>query len=63
MDENKACLDIIKKVVYNNFKSSILLNSYRNNKLNYSYILKVVYGVLENKIYLDYMIQKLSSKK
>lgn len=63
MEDYKIIIDVLNKILYKNYKSSELLNSIRYNNLNSAYLTQVVYGVLENKIYIDYMIEKLSNVK
>ncbi|MDO4593935.1 MAG: 16S rRNA (cytosine(967)-C(5))-methyltransferase RsmB [Tissierellia bacterium] len=53
--------NILMKVNFEGKKSNELLNEIRDNK-KISYISEIVYGVLENRIYLDHII-KNSSKK
>lgn len=53
-------LDILFDVIYKGKKSTDRLNKIENKDADISYITKLVYGVLENKLYLEYMIGKLS---
>lgn len=56
-------LEDLIKIIYNNEKSTDLINKASKNQDDISYITKVIYGVVENKIYIDYMISKLSKTK
>ena len=50
-------------IIYEDKKSTDLINENAKKTQNLAYISKVCYGVLENKIYIDYMIGKLSKTK
>lgn len=56
-------LDILFDVIYKGKKSTDELNKIEKTEADISYITKVVYGVLENILYLEYMIGKLSKIK
>ncbi|MDD7306407.1 MAG: 16S rRNA (cytosine(967)-C(5))-methyltransferase RsmB [Peptoniphilaceae bacterium] len=56
-------LENLVEIIYKNKKSTDLINEDSNKASNLSYIRRVVYGVLENKIYIDYMLGKLSKVK
>lgn len=47
-------------ILYKNKKSTDILNIIAKDEEDISYITKNIYGVLENKLYLDYIIGKLS---
>lgn len=61
MNEFEIPLNIIYKVLYKDQKSNEEINLYAKKTDNLPLATKIVYGVLENKIYLDYMIRKLSN--
>lgn len=56
-------LDNLIGIIYEDKKSTDLINENAKKTQNLAYISKVCYGVLENKIYIDYMIGKLSKTK
>lgn len=60
-NDYKLSLNILDEVLNSNKKSNDQINKYANYANNLSFLTRIVYGVLENKIYLDYMIRKLSS--
>ena len=60
MTDLDIIFNILKAVIYRDEKSSDMINIYAGKEDNLSLITKTVYGVLENKIYIDYMIRKLS---
>lgn len=60
-NDYKLSLNILDEVLNSSKKSNDQINKYANYVNNLSFLTKIVYGVLENKIYLDYMIRKLSS--
>lgn len=60
-NDYKLSLNILDEVLNSNKKSNDQINKYANYANNLSFLTKIVYGVLEDKIYLDYMIRKLSS--
>lgn len=60
-NDYKLSHNILDEVLNSNKKSNDQINKYANYANNLSFLTKIVYGVLENKIYLDYMIRKLSS--
>ena len=61
MTDFEIILDILNSIIYEEKKSNDLINKYADMTSNLAFVTKNVYGVLENKIYLDYMIRKLSS--
>lgn len=63
MDDFKLIIDGLFDVFYNNKKSTDVLNKIGMDKNDISYITKNIYGVIENKLYLDYIIGKLSKIK
>lgn len=60
MTDFEIIFSILKKVIYDEAKSADMINFYADKASNLPLITRTVYGVLENKIYLDYMIRKLS---
>lgn len=62
-NELEIILESLYLIINKDKKSNELINQISKKVDNISYITKVIYGVLENKIYLDYMISKLSSTK
>ena len=61
MNEFEIPLNILYKVLYQDRKSNEEINLYAKKTDNLPLATKIVYGVLENKIYLDYIIRKLSN--
>ena len=60
MNDLNIIFKILKAIIYENKKSSDMINTYASHADNLGFVTKNVYGVLENKIYIDYMIRKLS---
>lgn len=60
MNDLNIIFKILKAIIYDDEKSSDMINKYANDADNLAFVTKNVYGVLENKIYIDYMIRKLS---
>ena len=60
MNDLNIIFKILKAIIYEDEKSSDMINKYANDSDNLAFVTKNVYGVLENKIYIDYMIRKLS---
>lgn len=60
MSDFEIIFSILRSVIYEDAKSADIINAYAKKASNLSLITKTVYGVLENKIYIDYMIRKLS---
>lgn len=60
MNDLNIIFRILKAIIYEDEKSSDMINKYANDVDNLAFVTKNVYGVLENKIYIDYMIRKLS---
>lgn len=60
MTDFEIIFSILKKVIYDEAKSADMINYYADKASNLPLITRTVYGVLENKIYLDYTIRKLS---
>lgn len=60
MNDLNIIFKILKAIIYEDKKSSDMINTYACNADNLGFVTKNVYGVLENKIYIDYMIRKLS---
>lgn len=63
MTDLELIFNSLSNIVYKDKKSNDEINFLSDKASNLSYITKVIYGVLENKIYLDYMIDKLSKVK
>lgn len=63
MTDLELIFNSLSNIVYKGKKSNDEINFLSDKASNLSYITKVIYGVLENKIYLDYMIDKLSKVK
>lgn len=63
MEELKVIFEILYKIFYENARSEKLIDRFKSEDLNYNYVTKNVYGVLENKLYLDYLISSLSNIK
>ena len=61
MTDLDIIFNILKAVLYRDEKSSDMINIYAGKEDNLPLITKTAYGVLENKIYIDYMIRKLSN--
>ena len=61
MTDFDIIFNILSEVIYKEAKSSEMINAYAEKANNLPLITKTVYGVLENKIYIDYMIRKLSN--
>lgn len=59
----KLCLDGLLEIIYEKKKSTDIINELSSKTENIAYVTKIIYGVLENKIYIDYMIGKLSKVK
>ena len=60
MNDFNIIYKILKAIIYDDAKSSDMINKYASEAYNLAFVTKNVYGVLENKIYIDYMIRKLS---
>lgn len=63
MTDLELCLQVLLKIIYQDARSEKEINKLGKSGRKLSYISKNIYGVLENKAYLDYMIGKLSSVK
>lgn len=63
MTDLELIFNSLTNIIYKGKKSNDEINYLSNKTSNLSYITKVIYGVLEDKIYLDYMIDKLSKIK
>lgn len=61
MNDFSLSLKILDNVLNNDKKSNEEINKYAADADNLGFVTRIVYGVLENKLYLDYMIRKLSS--
>ncbi len=61
MNDLALSLKILNNVINKEAKSNEEINKFAHDANNLGFVTRVVYGVLENKIYLDYMIRKLSS--
>lgn len=60
MSDLSLIFDILEEVIYREGKSTDLINKYARSIKNLPLATRLVYGLLENKIYIDYMIRKLS---
>lgn len=63
MDDFKLIIDGLFEAFYKDKKSTDILNKIARDKKDISYITRNIYGVIENKLYLDYIIGKLSKIK
>lgn len=63
MQDFKLILDGLYRICYKNEKSTDIINDIAREVSDISYITKNIYGVLENKLYLEYIIGKLSKIK
>lgn len=61
MTDLELAFNILYRVINEEAKSNDEINKIADDANNLAFITKNVYGVLENKIYLDYMIRKLST--
>lgn len=61
MTDLELAFSILYKVINEEAKSNDEINKIADEASNLAFITKNVYGVLENKIYIDYMIRKLST--
>ena len=61
MTDLELSFDILDRVINKEAKSNDEINKIADTANNLGFVTKNVYGVLENKIYLDYMIRKLST--
>mgnify|MGYP002712153325 FL=1 len=61
MTDLELAFNILYKVINEEAKSNDEINKIADEASNLAFITKNVYGVLENKIYIDYMIRKLST--
>lgn len=60
MNDLELILNSLVGIIYYDKKSNEEINHLEKKASNLAYATKIIYGVLENKIYLDYMIGKLS---
>ena len=63
MEDFKLILDGLYRISYKNEKSTDIINDIAKKVEDISYITKNIYGVLENKLYLEYILAKLSKIK
>ena len=63
MEDFKLILDGLFRICYKNEKSTDIINEFAKEVNDVSYITKNIYGILENKLYLEYIIGKLSKIK
>lgn len=63
MFELEKILQGLYKIIYKDVKSTDIINDLAKENKDISYITKNIYGILENKLYLDYIICKLSKRK
>ena len=61
MTDLELSFDILDRIINKEAKSNDEINKIADTANNLGFVTKNVYGVLENKIYLDYMIRKLST--
>ena len=61
MTDLELSFDILDRVINKEAKSNDEINKIADTANNLGFVTKNVYGVLENRIYLDYMIRKLST--
>lgn len=61
MTDLELAFSILYKVINEEAKSNDEINKIADEASNLAFLTKNVYGVLENKIYIDYMIRKLST--
>lgn len=61
MTDLELSFEILDRVINKEAKSNDEINKISDTANNLGFVTKNVYGVLENKIYLDYMIRKLST--
>ncbi|WP_262122499.1 16S rRNA (cytosine(967)-C(5))-methyltransferase RsmB [Anaerococcus sp. Marseille-Q5996] len=61
MTDLELSFDILDRVINKEAKSNDEINKIADTANNLGFVTKNVYGVLENKIYLDYIIRKLST--
>lgn len=61
MTDLELSFEILDRVINKEAKSNDEINKIADTANNLGFVTKNVYGVLENKIYLDYMIRKLST--
>lgn len=50
--------DILKKVYFDNAYANIMLNKSKSDDVNFGLVTKIVYGVIEKDIYLEYVISQ-----
>lgn len=63
MEDFELLLDGLYRICYKNEKSTDIINEFAKEVNDVSYITKNIYGILENKLYLEYIIGKLSKIK
>ena len=63
MNDLELIFNSLVNIIYKDKKSNEEINNLAKKATSLAYVTKVIYGVLENKIHLDYMIGKLSSIK
>ncbi|WP_040397536.1 16S rRNA (cytosine(967)-C(5))-methyltransferase RsmB [Anaerococcus senegalensis] len=63
MEDFKLILDGLYRICYKKEKSTDIINEFAKEVNDVSYITKNIYGILENKLYLEYIIGKLSKIK
>ena len=63
MKDLELIFNSLSNIIYKDKKSNEEINYLSKKADNLAYVTKVIYGVLENKIYIDYMIGKLSKVK
>lgn len=64
INARKVILEILNDCDHNQFSNKLIQEMYKNDditSIDKGFISKIVYGVVENKMYLDYIIRKFSS--
>lgn len=56
--ELSVSYDILKKVYFDNTYANILLNKHKSADVNFALVTKIVYGVIEKDIYLEYVVKQ-----
>lgn len=63
MSARKNALEILFNIIYKNGFSNVLLNKFEKestlSKVDKSFVFKIVYGTIQYKIYLEYVLNKL----
>lgn len=56
--ELRLSYDILKGVYFDNTYANILLNKSKSEDVNFALVTKIVYGVIEKDIYLEYLVKQ-----